>query len=118
MGPVAKTPRRGDAAVCLTLNPRRFRFARLATPLSNLGARPPNWYLVFVFSGRGDAEAETRSCESHTGLSVPANSSGRVSLDRYQDLEIDLRECSITRQKRLAGPRGGPVKPLSCLTSG
>jgi hypothetical protein len=37
---------------------------------------------------------------------MPANSSGRVSLDRYQDLEIDLRECSITRQKRVAGPRG------------
>ena len=59
-----------------------------------------------------------QSCESHTGLSVPANSSGRVSLDRYQDLEIDLRECSIARQKRVAGPRDGLVKPLSCITSG
>jgi hypothetical protein len=29
-----------------------------------------------------------------------------------------LRECSITRQKRVAGLRDGPVKPLSCITSG
>jgi hypothetical protein len=70
-----------------------------------LGARPPNWYLVFAFSGPGDAEAKTDPANPHTGLSVPANSSGRVSLDRYQDLEIDLRECSITKQKRVAGPR-------------
>ena len=112
-----KRPRRGDAAVCLTLNPRRFgllvlrRRSRLGGAATELVSR------ICVFWARR-CRGRDRSCESHTGLSVPANSSGRVSLDRYQDLEIDLRECSITRQKRVAGPRGGPVKPLSCITRG
>src|SRR5271170_6638425 len=112
-----KRPRRGDAAVCLTLNPRASVCSSCDAAL-DLGTRPPNLYLVFAFSGRGDAEAETDPANPTLASLCPPNSSGRVSLDRYQDLEIDLRECSITRQKRVAGPRDGPVKPLSCITSG
>jgi hypothetical protein len=114
-----KRPRRGDAAVCLTLNPRRFgllvlrRRSRLGGAATELVSR-----ICVFWARRCRGRDRDRSCESHTGLSVPANSSGRVSLDRYQDLEIDLRECSITRQKRVAGPRDGPVKTLSCIASG
>jgi len=64
------------------------------------GARPPNWYLVFALSGRGDAEAETDPANPTLASLCPLIPAGRVSLDRYQDLEIDLRECSITRQKK------------------
>ena len=112
-----KRPRRGDAAVCPTQNPRRFgllvllRRSRLGGAVTELVSR------ICVFWARR-CRGRDQSCESHTGFSVPANSSGRVSLDRYQDLEIDLRECSITRQKRVARSRDGPVKPLSCITSG
>ena len=101
---MAKTPSSRRCRGLPDPEPTALRFARLATPLSTWGRgrRIGISYLRFL----GQAMPRPRPIlRIPTLASVPANSSDRVSLDRYQDLDIDLRECSITKQKRVARPR-------------